>query len=46
MAIEETVYIEYEEAVFVHIVLMKAIREICYGVASRDLIQSALARPR
>ena len=46
MAINETAYIEYEEAVFVHIVLMKAVGETRYGVASRDLIQSALARPQ
>ena len=46
MAIEETVYIAYEEAVFIHIVLMKAIGESRYGVASRDLVQSALARPQ
>lgn len=46
MAIEETAYLEYEEAVFIHIVLMKTIGETRYGVASRDLIQSALARPR
>ena len=46
MAIEETTYIEYEEAVFVHIVLMKAVGETRYGIDSRDLVQSALARPR
>ena len=46
MAIEETVYIAYEEAVFIHIVLMRAIGESRYGVASRDLVQSALARPQ
>ncbi len=46
MAIEETAYIEYEEAVFIHIVLMKAVGETRYGVDSRDLIQPALSRPR
>lgn len=46
MATEETIYVEYEEAIFVHIVLMKAVGETRYGVSSRDLIQSALARPR
>ncbi len=46
MATEETVYIRYEEAVLIHFSLMCALGETRYGVDHRDLIESALARPR
>lgn len=46
MAIDETVYISYEEAVLIRIGLMRALGETRYGVDFRDLIQSALSRPR
>ena len=46
MAIEETVYINYEEAVLIHFSLMRSLGETRYGVDFRDLVESALARPR
>ena len=46
MAIEETKYLDYAEAVLIHIRLMQVLGENRYGVDSRDLIDSALARPR
>lgn len=46
MATEEIVYLSYEEAVLVHISLMRALGENHFGVDFRDLIESALARPQ
>lgn len=46
MATDETVYIGYEEAVLIHISLMRALGETRYGVDFRDLVESALSRPR
>ncbi len=46
MEIEETVYIRYTEAVLIHFSLMRALGEARYGVDFRDLVESALARPR
>ncbi len=46
MAIEETAYLSYEEAVLIHLSLMRALGESRYGVDFRDLVESALARPR
>ena len=46
MATEETVYISYEEAVLIHFSLMRALGESRFGVDFRDLVESALARPR
>lgn len=46
MATDETVYINYEEAVLIHIILMRALGETRYGVDFRELVESALARPR
>lgn len=46
MATKKTVYIGYEEAVLIHFSLMRAVGETRYGVDFRDLIESALARPR
>lgn len=46
MATDKTVYLTYEEAVLIHIGLMRALGETRYGVDFRDLVESALARPR
>ena len=48
MAIEEKefVYLILGEAVFLHIERMLAVGETRYGVDKKDLIESALARPR
>ncbi len=46
MAIEETKYLSYSEAVLIHIRLMQILGETRYGVDFRELIQSALARPQ
>ena len=46
MATEKVVYVSYVEAVLVHIELMRYLGETNYGVFSRALIESALARPQ
>jgi prophage maintenance system killer protein len=46
VATDETVYVEYLEAVALHIELMTYLGEARYGVFDRTLIESALARPR
>lgn len=46
MATEETKYVTFAEAVFIHIRLMRLLRERRYGVFDRTLLESALARPR
>lgn len=46
METDETVYISYSEAVLIHIRLMHALSETRYGVDFRELIDSALARPK
>jgi death-on-curing family protein len=46
LATEKTVYIGYEEAVLIHFSLMRALGETRYGVDFRELVESALARPR
>jgi death-on-curing protein len=46
LATDEIVYIQYEEAVLIHLALMRALGETRYGVDFRDLVESALARPR
>lgn len=43
---DEVFYIDYIEAVDLHFALMKLWGETRYGVDSRDLIESALARPK
>ena len=43
---ENVLYIDYIEAVDLHFALMKLWSETRYGVDSRDLIESALARPK
>ena len=46
MVIKPIKYTSFAEAVFIHLRLMKRLNEIRYGVDSRDLIESALARPQ
>lgn len=46
MTPDETHYIEYVQAVDLHFALMKTWGETHFGVESRDLVESALARPR
>ncbi|CAN5702201.1 type II toxin-antitoxin system death-on-curing family toxin [soil metagenome] len=46
MATDKTIYIGYEDAVLIHISLMRSLGETRYGVDFRDLIESALSRPR
>lgn len=46
MAIENTIYLEFDDALWLHLDLMKNWREIRYGVDHRSLIESALARPK
>jgi len=43
---ENVFYIDYVEAVDLHFALMKIWGETRFGVDSRDLIESALARPK
>ena len=46
MEIEETKYLSYADAVFIHIRLMRICGEIHFGVFDRALIESALTRPQ
>lgn len=46
MATDEIRYVSFEEAVRIHFGLMRRLGEIRHGIDSRDLIESALARPR
>lgn len=46
METDEISYIDYPEAVRLHFELMELWGEVRYGVDDRDLIDSALARPR
>ena len=46
MTAEAVSYIDYIEAVDLHFALMKTWDETRFGVDSRDLIESALARPK
>ena len=46
MATDETIFINYEEAVLIHISLMRSLGETRYGVDFRNLVESALSRPR
>lgn len=46
MAIEETHYIESDEAVWLHFRLMWEWKEIRFGIDRRELLESALARPK
>lgn len=46
MATDEIKYVSYEEVVRIHFGLMRRLNEIRFGIDSRDLIESALARPK
>lgn len=46
MATEDIVYLEFDDAVWLHFELMWSWRESHIGIDRRDLIESALARPR
>ncbi|MFN7944375.1 MAG: hypothetical protein U0Z53_03410 [Blastocatellia bacterium] len=46
METEQVRYLEYPEAVYLHIRLMMMSDEVRFGVADRSLIESALARPQ
>jgi death on curing protein len=46
LATEGVVYLDYPEAVALHITLMRHLGESRFGVAEAELIHSALARPR
>lgn len=46
MATDKMVYISYAEAVLIHISLMQTLGETRYGVDFRELIESALNRPK
>ncbi len=46
MAIEPVRYLTYQEAVLIHFILMRYLGETRYGIFSRDLVESALARPQ
>ena len=46
MATEDTRYFSYSDAALIHILLMRLSGETHYGVFDRDLVESALARPR
>ena len=46
MAIDEIKYVSFEEAVRIHFGLMRRLGETRYGIDSRNLIESALARPK
>jgi death-on-curing protein len=46
LATEETRYVTFAEAIFIHIRLMALLKEQRYGVFDRTLVESALARPQ
>ena len=46
MATETTAYLNFEDALLIHISLMRLLGETRFGVDQRSLIESALARPR
>lgn len=46
MATDEIYYIEFDEAVWLHFRLMWEWKEVRFGVDRRELVESALARPR
>ena len=46
MATDDVKYIEYAEAVMLHVLLMRRLSEVRFGVFDHTLIESALARPR
>jgi len=46
LATDEIKYVSFEEAVQIHFGLMMRLSEVRYGIDSRDLVESALARPK
>ena len=46
MATEKILYLEYDEAVWLHFRLMWEWNEIRFGIDRRELLESALARPK
>ncbi|HEY0460574.1 MAG TPA: type II toxin-antitoxin system death-on-curing family toxin [Pyrinomonadaceae bacterium] len=46
MATEETFYFSVDEAITLHILLMREWRETRFGVDRKDLLESALNRPK
>jgi death-on-curing protein len=46
LAIDETFYFTVEEAITLHILLMREWREVRFGIDRRDLLESALNRPK
>lgn len=46
MTAKDIIYLDYIDAVDLHFALMKTWGEIRFGVENRDLIESALARPK
>jgi death-on-curing protein len=46
LEIEEIRYLSYEETVLIHIRLMSGLDETRFGIDFRELLDSALARPR
>jgi death on curing protein len=46
LEIEETVYLEFDDALWFHFRLMWEWEEVRFGIDRRDLLESALARPK
>lgn len=46
MATDETIYLEFDEAFWIHLDLMREWKETRLGVDHRSLVESALARPK
>ncbi len=46
MATEEIIYLEFDDAFWIHLDLMKDWGESRFGVDHRSLVESALARPK
>lgn len=46
MAIEKTVYLAFEDALLIHLSLMRLLGETRFGIDQRGLVESALARPQ
>lgn len=46
MATKETFYVSVEEAITLHILLMREWREVRFGVDRRGLLESAVNRPK
>ncbi len=46
MEIDKFKYLTFPEAVFIHIDRMRAVGETRYGIDRKDLLDSALARPK